>query len=79
MGAPGDRLVVPVISGVESDARAEVSIVTVGAAAAGVVLKACVATASPLARPVVAPVAAPDATLTVISPLAFAVGVTTRV
>ena len=78
-GAPAARLVVPDIIGLELVARLSMSMVMVGAEAAAVVLKSWVADAAVFSLPVLIPKAAPDATETLIAPLLFVVGVTTRV
>ena len=78
-GAPAAKLVVPEIIGLELVARLSMSMVIVGTEAAVVVLKFWLADAGVFPLPVFTPEAAPDATETLIAPLLFAVGVTTRV
>src|SRR3989338_2732010 len=79
MGAPADRLVVPLITGVVSLARLSTSMVTVGAAAAPVVLNGWVMESPTLLRPVAVAVATLLATLSAIFPLLLLGGETTRV
>src|SRR3569833_1027078 len=76
MGAPAERLVVPVITGRVLVASASALIATLGGAAAPVGLYPWLVLAPALPRPELVPVAAPEATLTAMLPELLAVGVT---
>ncbi len=79
MGAPAEREVAPMITGVVSETKFEVSMLSVGGSAAVVVLKTCVALPSLFPRPVSTPLETPAATEISMVPLESLAGVTSSV